>query len=502
MKGDFSTDRFTPSKHFNRVLKQQGRVDVDADWNEQAAISQHLLRALIVDLFGSAGGPRDDCGFGLADAAAAGLEPAAGDFAIGAGRYYVNGLLIENERAIPYSAQPELPAPARPEAGKTYLAYLDVWERHITHLEDDSIRETALGGPDTTTRARTTWQVRLIEAAAGPHPAPADPATWTRKLAAARARLEAAKRRLGRAAGRAKQAAAKEAIALLRGQIRNLEARLAAASARSAAVPTWGNVLLEPLRAWSSGTLTARLEPPDRGASDDRPPGSRYRGLENHLYRIEIHDSGDTADPSRVPTFKWSRDNGSVATQCLGTAGNEARVASVRGFDAGQWVELSSETDALLGRPGALVRVTGVDGGVLTVETAAPWPGGAKNPTVRRWDQTASDGRALVNGALPISPGRGAAGWIRIADGIEVQFSAGPYRTGDYWLIPARAATRAIDWPAGSVEEPLALPPRGVVHHYAPLFILRSAAEPPFVALVEDCRRTFPSLPCRTPTTT
>jgi hypothetical protein len=38
--------------------------------------------------------------------------------------------------------------------------YLDVWERHITCVEDPHIREVALGGPDTTTRAQVVWQVR------------------------------------------------------------------------------------------------------------------------------------------------------------------------------------------------------------------------------------------------------------------------------------------------------------------------------------------------------
>jgi hypothetical protein len=44
MKGDFSRDSFDPVKHFSRVLQQQGRVQLDADWNEQAAILLHYLR--------------------------------------------------------------------------------------------------------------------------------------------------------------------------------------------------------------------------------------------------------------------------------------------------------------------------------------------------------------------------------------------------------------------------------------------------------------------------
>ena len=50
MKGDFTRDTFTPGKHFSRVLAQQGRVTVDADSNEQAAILLHYLRTLTRDL--------------------------------------------------------------------------------------------------------------------------------------------------------------------------------------------------------------------------------------------------------------------------------------------------------------------------------------------------------------------------------------------------------------------------------------------------------------------
>jgi hypothetical protein len=33
MKGDFTRNTFVPSKSFSRVLMQQGRVQLDADWN-------------------------------------------------------------------------------------------------------------------------------------------------------------------------------------------------------------------------------------------------------------------------------------------------------------------------------------------------------------------------------------------------------------------------------------------------------------------------------------
>ncbi len=33
MKADFSRNTFDPGKHYSRVLEQQGRVQVDADFN-------------------------------------------------------------------------------------------------------------------------------------------------------------------------------------------------------------------------------------------------------------------------------------------------------------------------------------------------------------------------------------------------------------------------------------------------------------------------------------
>ena len=52
MKGDFTRETFNKSKHFSRVLMQQGRVLLDADFNEQSAIILHYLRTLAADLFG------------------------------------------------------------------------------------------------------------------------------------------------------------------------------------------------------------------------------------------------------------------------------------------------------------------------------------------------------------------------------------------------------------------------------------------------------------------
>src|SRR5207253_6477909 len=67
------------------------------------------------------------------------------------------------------------------------LVYLDVWERHLTAVERPELREVALGGPDTTTRTRTVWQVKSTSASCAdviPGWAPAERALGTGRLAA------------------------------------------------------------------------------------------------------------------------------------------------------------------------------------------------------------------------------------------------------------------------------------------------------------------------------
>jgi hypothetical protein len=512
MKGDFSGDRFDSRKHFNRVLKQQGRVDLDADWNEQVAIWQHQLRTLIVDLCGPYGGPRDHCGFGIVDWNAlppaeqerlqkAGLKPELGDFLVDAGRYYVDGLLVENEEPLLYVRQPDWQGP-KMAVGKVYLAYLDVWERHITYIEDDSIREKALGGPDTTTRVKVTWQVKLLDTNPGADGDGRGTGGARAQIAALEAKLQGLQAQLE--AEQQKERPNSRTVTRLNRDIPEVQGQIEALRASAeqpdevlpAAEQTACDALLNPLRERQLGRMRARVEPVE--VADDPcvlPPESRYRGLENHLYRVEVHRSSDNTQ-GKPPSFKWSRENGSVVTRWLGTEGTLVRVASARGFEAGHWVELTDDRDELQGEPGRLARVVTVEGNTLTIEAAPAWSSAMKNPKVRRWDQQANDEVTLDEGAIPLVPGTGEQGWVEIEDGIEVQFTAGLYRTGDYWLIPARVVTGDIEWPTDNDGEPHALPPHGIQHHYAPLARVQATANDPFMSIQEDCRCRFAPLPC------
>ena len=50
MKGDYSTLRRWPTKHYSSVRMQQGRVQLDADWNDQVEIQNHLSRTEAADV--------------------------------------------------------------------------------------------------------------------------------------------------------------------------------------------------------------------------------------------------------------------------------------------------------------------------------------------------------------------------------------------------------------------------------------------------------------------
>jgi len=84
--------------------------------------------------------------------------------------------------------------------------------------------------------------------------------------------------------------------------------------------------------------------------------------------------------------------------------------------------------------------------------------------------------------------------WVALEGGIEVQFSDGTYKTGDYWLIPARTATGEIEWPPFETPNlnPIAQPPRGIQHHYCRLALL--AFDGKKLTVQQDCRGIFPPL--------
>src|SRR5437868_1686690 len=103
MKGDFSRWTFNAGRHYHSVLKQQGRVDLDSDWNEAGAIASHRVETEAYDVIGPCGAPVGNAGFVVSAVSGKGLV-------LSKGRAYVSGILCSNEQdALPLAAQPDLP---------------------------------------------------------------------------------------------------------------------------------------------------------------------------------------------------------------------------------------------------------------------------------------------------------------------------------------------------------------------------------------------------------
>jgi hypothetical protein len=440
-RGDFTRDTFDPQRHYSRVLMQQGRVQLDADWNEHVSIQLHYLRALGADLMGPHAAPRT-----IDNKPGEGFAIRANDstFDITAGHYYVAGILCENDNDCSFDDQPDYPGNEQEfEANAKYLVYLDVWERHLSFVEDDYMRESALGGPDTASRAGIVWQVKVRNFE--DFGEDTDPGTFKTDY-------------IGflKAIGKTKP---------------------------------------------GSGRLKARARMKSNDENDPCliSPEARYRGAENQLYRVEIHNNSRSEGGA---TYKWSRENGSVIFPItkisdriitLEHMGRDGRF----GLKPNDWVELVDDDLVLHGLVSALRQIESVDSEKMQVflkETDAPAIGLSedKHPYLRRWDQKGGG-----SNAVPVSEKGGDHGWDLLEDGVEVQFVASDepndprvYETGDYWLIPARSITGDVEWPSSVTEPQIALPAQGVEHRYAPLGNISVNASGNITnANIEDLRR-------------
>ncbi len=477
MSFDNSRFTFNPWKDYSGVVMQQGRVQLDSDWNEWLAELSRRIQAGTLDTMGRAAYPATTpYAFQITASSSGGTNV----LTIGPGRMYVDGLLAENHGdpkaatwdpalaemsdspqpppatetgAIDFTQQPYMPAGTKlPGGNGPFLAYLDVWIRPVTYLEDPDLVDKAVG-IDTTGRLQTVWQVKLMDLANSP-----------------------------------------------------------------------GATCNSVISGWpppsSGGLLTTGTAPSAPSGPCCLTPGTAYTGMENQFYRVEIHQAG-TADTSAVPpaslaagtaTFKWSRDNASVITgvtsiaNVTNSAGNNASQLAVQslgrdqvlGFTPGNWIEILDDNLEFAGQPGELHQIDTIDFSARTITLATTLTGFATGDTdpkvhtrIRRWDQSGKvyeqDGTtvwwdldAQGTGDIPVPP-PGTS--LILENGITVTFSvsssSGSFLTGDFWTFAARTAD-------GSVEKLDAVPPRGIHHHYARLSIVT------FPNSATDCRTKWP----------
>jgi Family of unknown function (DUF6519) len=453
MKGDFARVTFDPTLHYSQVLHQQGRVLLEADWNEQGAIQLYLLRTLISDLVGACWAAGE--GF-MITKSGAGLE----DWTLSPGHFYVDGLLCVNGRACTLEEQPYRQTPddgwdgtsAFDDVSGPCWLWLDAWERHLSCVEAPSINDSALGGIDTASRAQVVWQVRSLQQDA----------------------VDALIQEARGVSGPRDDASDAEIDAYLGNpsndceyvrRVLGLRARFACPRLRAS---------LGQVEAEADACIIA--------------PDARYRGCENQLYRVEIHRGGKPGDGNDGgATFKWSRENGStifpvVAAPTvvesanaeengkhykikLANLGRDARL----GLAVGDWVELLDDDLTLAQRALPLLRVVDIGSAERSVTVLAPASSYTitvqmdRHPLLRRWDQRKD---ANVEGTCDVQEDTD----FELEDGVHVAFEPGGlYANGDYWLIPARVAGNGmLDWPHEQDGGPAAVDARGL-HHVAVL---------------------------------
>ncbi|HKY01857.1 MAG TPA: DUF6519 domain-containing protein, partial [Burkholderiales bacterium] len=220
----------------------------------------------------------------------------------GAGRFYGDGLAAVKEAHESYFTQPQLPLadpaalePVNQDQHRIDWAYLDLWERPLSYIEQPPLREIALEGQDTCTRTQLIAQVRLLKGVA---------------------------------------------VTLVNEPSPPANA--------FASLPRWGK-----------GTLSTKDKPAatlDPCADPCEPEiAGPYLGEGDRLFRVEIHRAGNISnDIATSALAKWSRDNAAIACPLLSDALVNATSAVVERpdlFAIGDLIEISDDLVELITGP-------------------------------------------------------------------------------------------------------------------------------------------------------
>ncbi|MEE8058332.1 MAG: DUF6519 domain-containing protein [Pseudomonadales bacterium] len=490
MKGDFSKDSFNQSKHYRTVRLQQGRVQVDADWNEQMDIFNHQLRSQFTDLIGDAATPVGGDGFKISL-----VESVPQNLLIAQGRYYIAGWLAEKDSEELITAQADLPDSELPNEEGLYLLYLDAWQRHLSASEETALKESALVGVDTTTRIKQMAQVKWLRLGdldiVVDKDTLAENETWQTATAASSGQLTVRLRDHDQ----------------LGNHFYRIEIHQHGDFADDAVTFKWshdnGSVVrrIEKVEALSIELESVSLaqqsqlgvgdwvELSHEGLALYNQPGSfvQLTEVNDNQLKIASWPAELNADDFVGGTVRrWERAPLSVSTGSL--EAQYSTINEINGdrvildlqaediealFSEGQLVELSTQTLIDNQRPGLLARIESINGETNSLII----------PGVSDFDIAAEfirpEGESLAT----------SDGYIALGNGIEVKFDEGDYRVGDYWTFASRAAANSIDWPLDPDKAPQTQPPFGIRHEYAPLALLRIQADGRWT--VEDYRTLF-----------
>lgn len=452
MAADKARISFNPARQYRKVVRQQGRVTLEADSNESQHLDTEETRLHALDFVGPVGTPNDNNDYRV--------SLVGGDIQVQAGTMYVGGLRLRLESNVLYSNQSNwTDAPfdplfrpvnaANPAAGHVLL---HVREQEITAVEDPALREVALGGPDTAARTRMLQRVVLAPSAATTCDAAltALPAFWT-----------------------------------ARGQ-------------------TYSPATAE-LQSRSRLQVTMVTTAPSPSPCDP-PAQSGYLGADNQLIRVQVTSFNPATGTG---TLLWSYNNASTLYRCRALDNTTLELATgpvsiEQTPRAGQAVQvLFATADLGEGAPGAALDrgafVAALTGHVATL--GAPF-----QPDTRRVTLPAALPVEFRPPALPPDP-RPASGMLFLrlwetqlnftvgapvelpGTGLAVTIttaSGGPPHIGDYWSIAARPTTPNAVYPERYLTA--AQPPDGPREWVCPLAVIQQGSP-------TDCRVPFDNLP-------
>jgi len=173
MKTEISRDSYHPEKRYSGLYQQQGRILTDADWNELVDILKGRLNEALKDVIGN-GSPLHR------NMVNNGITPPKLEWGV----IYVDGIQAlarpDKDAVSPvdfdYGHQEDFPQPPPlPISPANYVVYADVWERTVTQLMDERLRDIGLHGADTCTRKQVMAQIKWCLAEVDPESAAENP---------------------------------------------------------------------------------------------------------------------------------------------------------------------------------------------------------------------------------------------------------------------------------------------------------------------------------------
>jgi hypothetical protein len=163
MGSDRARVTYDPRQQYRSVVMQQGRVTLEADWNEAQQITEEEIRREALDIVGSCGTPDD--GYRVVLPTSPVTPPY--DFSVTDGTMYVGGLRAHVYESVQYSNQqdwrdyssdPDWVDPSNTPPPNEFV-YLFLREQEVSAVEDSDLKDIALGGPDTAQRTRVLQRI-------------------------------------------------------------------------------------------------------------------------------------------------------------------------------------------------------------------------------------------------------------------------------------------------------------------------------------------------------